>query len=489
MATYDNIKKIKIGDNVFNLAIPTKISELTNDSGFVTTDEKLKVTSISNSTEYTLVTMPSSGSMPKTTTGNLCGEFTIETDRSSYSELYVGKMCRGQIKFGNTTNSSIRYTTLKTSHTTDRTITLPDKTGTVALISDIPTVPTITLNGSSTTSPSFYAPTTAGTSGYVLKSNGSGAPTWVSAALTDTKNTAGSTNSTSKLYLIGATSQAANPQTYSNSKLTFDNGLYSTATSSNNQPPYTEIEQTTSFLHLYGQSNTGEEGYIYIDGTTIDIYSSDATISIDGENGVHIYNVVTPTNNTDAANKKYVDDALSSYSTATNWLNGSATGSVRTSRSIVEDSNYTMGQYAVAEGYITKASSIASHAEGYGTTASGLSSHAEGTGTTASASYSHAEGGSTTASGQYSHAGGLQTVAQRQSQTAIGEYNILDTSGTATTRGDYAFIIGNGTANNARSNALTVDWSGNLEIAGSLNDEALLSSATIAKWNAILGVA
>lgn len=37
-------------------------------------------------------------------------------------------------------------------------------------------------------------------------------------ATSDTKNTAGSTNdTTSKLYLIGATSQAANPQTYSNS--------------------------------------------------------------------------------------------------------------------------------------------------------------------------------------------------------------------------------------------------------------------------------
>lgn len=33
----------------------------------------------------------------------------------------------------------------------------------------------------------------------------------------DTKNTAGSTNSTSKMYLIGATEQADNPQTYSNS--------------------------------------------------------------------------------------------------------------------------------------------------------------------------------------------------------------------------------------------------------------------------------
>ena len=32
---------------------------------------------------------------------------------------------------------------------------------------------------------------------------------------TDTKNTAGSTSSASKLFLVGATSQAANPQTYS----------------------------------------------------------------------------------------------------------------------------------------------------------------------------------------------------------------------------------------------------------------------------------
>lgn len=38
-------------------------------------------------------------------------------------------------------------------------------------------------------------------------------------ATSDTKNTAGSTNTTSKIYLIGATSQAANPQTYSHSSV------------------------------------------------------------------------------------------------------------------------------------------------------------------------------------------------------------------------------------------------------------------------------
>lgn len=46
---------------------------------------------------------------------------------------------------------------------------------------------------------------------------------------TDTKNTAGSTNSTSKLFLIGATSQADNPQTYSNKSIYTTNGtLYAT---------------------------------------------------------------------------------------------------------------------------------------------------------------------------------------------------------------------------------------------------------------------
>lgn len=52
--------------------------------------------------------------------------------------------------------------------------------GTLTLVS-APTrtdLPVITFNGSTTNAPSFYAPTTAGTEGYFLKSNGSGAPVW-----------------------------------------------------------------------------------------------------------------------------------------------------------------------------------------------------------------------------------------------------------------------------------------------------------------------
>lgn len=101
---------------------------------------------------------------------------------------------------------------------------------------------TVTPSGGSAQTVSIGKPSTAGTAdkvantltftGYQSKSyNGSAAvsvaiPSKVSdltndsgyiTSYTDTKNTTGSTNSSSKLYLVGATSQASNPVTYSNS--------------------------------------------------------------------------------------------------------------------------------------------------------------------------------------------------------------------------------------------------------------------------------
>ena len=52
----------------------------------------------------------------------------------------------------------------------------------------------VTLNGSAKggLNASFYAPTSAGTSGYILKSNGSGAPTWIAKTITFTNVSASS---------------------------------------------------------------------------------------------------------------------------------------------------------------------------------------------------------------------------------------------------------------------------------------------------------
>jgi hypothetical protein len=48
------------------------------------------------------------------------------------------------------------------------------------------------------------------------------------AVFTDTKNTAGSTDTSSKIYLIGATSQATNPQTYSDNEVYATSGVLTT---------------------------------------------------------------------------------------------------------------------------------------------------------------------------------------------------------------------------------------------------------------------
>lgn len=114
---------------------------------------------------------------------------------------------------------------------------------------------TVTPSGGSSQTVSIGKPSTAGTAdkvantltftGYQSKSyNGSAAvsvaiPSKVSdltndsgyiTSYTDTKNTAGSTNSSSKLYLIGATSQASSPVTHSNSGVYTQSGaVYASA--------------------------------------------------------------------------------------------------------------------------------------------------------------------------------------------------------------------------------------------------------------------
>ena len=125
--------------------------------------------------------------------------------------------------------------------------------------------------------------------------------------------------------------------------------------------------------------------------------------------------------------------------------------------------NVVIGNSSHAEGYRVVTSGGSSHAEGYGTKVSGDYSHAEGCSTTASGDYSHAEGYKTTASGYYSHTEGNYTNASSENQHVQGKYNIEDSSGT------YAHIVGNGDSDTARSNAHTLDWSGNAWYAGKVS--------------------
>ena len=128
------------------------------------------------------------------------------------------------------------------------------------------------------------------------------------------------------------------------------------------------------------------------------------------------------------------------------------------------DPDGLVGALSLAEGYYSTASGIYSHAEGKSTKSSGYASHAEGISTEASGQSAHAEGSNTIASGQSAHAQGLRTIALFNCQTALGAYNIADTPANLGYGSHFVVIIGNGSSV-ARSNALTVDWGGNVQMA------------------------
>ena len=134
----------------------------------------------------------------------------------------------------------------------------------------------------------------------------------------------------------------------------------------------------------------------------------------------------------------------------TNMVNGSADGSVRGINTSSEDSSYTMGIYAFAEGLDAKATGSASHAECSNTQATG--------------DYSHSEGARTQATGIASHAEGYGTIAQGHCQHTLGSYNIVQGSGDQHVDSDYVVIIGNG-SDGARSNAFAMKWDGTFVFA------------------------
>ena len=173
------------------------------------------------------------------------------------------------------------------------------------------------------------------------------------------------------------------------------------------------------------------------------------------------------------------------------------------------DGTTASGWYSHAEGFYTTASgNYGSHAEGYSTVASGKGSHASGQATYATRDYqtvigrynsvttsTDSEGNTVYDAGNYVFVIGNGDTSTRSNaltvdwngkvnnvdlycistegikvthdyQTAIGKYNEIRTSVNETgdgfifDSGNYAFIIGNGTSDNSRSNALTVDWNG-----------------------------
>ena len=172
MAEY-TIDKFTYGSNTYKLK--DKISGYTTNTG--------TVTKVSTGVGLT------GGDI--TTTGTIKTKLNSETSLGTIGttdKLYaVGVDANGKLCVNvpwSDTNTEVSTLTLAAGSTAGTSLTSGGKftltAGSKTVSFTMPTIPSITLNGSSTTSPSFYAPTGAGTSGYYLKSNGSGAPSWTS---------------------------------------------------------------------------------------------------------------------------------------------------------------------------------------------------------------------------------------------------------------------------------------------------------------------
>ena len=131
-------------------------------------------------------------------------------------------------------------------------------------------------------------------------------------------------------------------------------------------------------------------------------------------------------------------------------------------------------------------------AMGNNTTASGSRSTSMGNQTTASGNNSTTMGYFTTASGNKTTAMGANTTASDYASLVIGQFNSSGSSvtnnATSFNTANTAFVIGNGTASNAKSDAFKVMFNGDTYVSGSLFLTGTEITSTAAELNLLDGV-
>lgn len=261
----------------------------------------------------------------------------------------------------------------------------------------------------------------------------------------------GADGSQKTIYASAGINSAGNIPIY-NSHNTIESGTPTSDTDSANKAyvdsaTSNKLDKVTSFVRVYPgiYATNDTDGTPYLITAT-----SDLSYIGNGDGYIPLYasgqlKTETPTSDDSAANKKYVDDAVSNLpdSGVGKSLAGKnvmptsdTTVTAKTGAEIFNDyrnrdynpssidtasqGNVASGEYSHAEGAATSASGDYSHAEGSCTLARGNNSHAEGYGTEAAGTYSHAEGNLTYVTGEASHAEGEETAASGKRSHAEG---------------------------------------------------------------------
>ena len=158
---------------------------VTDNSGNITTEAKPTLPTVNNG----VLTIQKNGTNVATfnanSSSNVTANISVPTSASDFSDVVPttrkvnGKALSSDITL---TSSDVGALSSSTLYATDLEVSgnkfyLKDQNS-AKIGGEIDIVQGVTLNGTLTKTPSFYAPTSAGTSGQVLQSNGSGAPTW-----------------------------------------------------------------------------------------------------------------------------------------------------------------------------------------------------------------------------------------------------------------------------------------------------------------------
>ena len=209
----------------------------------------------------------------------------------------------------------------------------------------------------------------------------------------------------------------------------------------------------------------------------------------------------TATEGATSTNIGYLNTATNIYSVAIGALSD-ATGQAAIAMNYY---NLAKGNCSVATGLGTEANRDYSFSGGYGTYANGEGSVAFGRFTNVSGSHAMGIGLSNDVSGAMAFSGGCSNVCSGYCSLAYGKENeasgnLSQAFGNGTkaigdkqlvigkynsTNNNRAFIIGNGNSDSSRSNALAVDWNGNMWLTGNLTVSGTLSANSLSLTNTL----
>ena len=155
-------------------------------------------------------------------------------------------------------------------------------------------------------------------------------------------------------------------------------------------------------------------------------------------------------------------------------IGGTSTNKGNNNLVVGSDNNISSGSRSLVVGYRCSRSGDGGATIGWNSTTSGDFSIALGQECTASANSSFARGRNNNASKNYSFASGLNIIANNESEHSSGQYNnSVLASTTFGNSGNTLFSVGNGTADNARHNALEIRQNGDIYCSNGTSDVKL----------------